>query len=594
MPLDVEEWIRWAGDNAVGLDPIPTPLEYEPEPPWMSFVPDLFDELTAGSITRDSLLSSLCHSLPDRPVSLATRFVAVSVYASLELWTRGRKKEADECAEDVQDFLYPDVARSAAQVKEDLALVVRMTGVEDCLPEWRVIRWEILNAYLISDWDRALSLYGRAEQCGLLSPAEICLLRAQFYYLRVFEEGMEEFIRASLKQEEIRYRLGSLAWQPKLYSLDDAASTDDRFGGLMLADNAFFERDDGRERPVPQRLLLSSAAQEFEKASLQQGHLPPLYAALYARCCFELGRYHEAGRLYSGVLATAPCDRKNRLRKRAMLSAAAAYRKAADNTNALEIFERASADFPGDANIDMLTAELQHESQLPGVSASLRSAVDKDSTKDTWLISELLTMAEIVRDPAFVSKTIGSCPEVFGPIDSLVAAYWPRYRTLAPAAKDKWQFGAYISITQTNTERKIREAAAFYADAVEIELREKVFAPFVASQTAIVVQPEVREGRHGKVIEHFRSTGRLSLGQMTVLLTDCQNCREPICKKLFEWVRPRFPRLLEQLDDLRLLTDVRNPGRHDAVTDPRAGRAFDCARRFLESVEPTAGRGARA
>lgn len=592
MPLDVEEWIRWAGDNAIGLDPIPAALGYEPRPPWVSFVPDLFDELDGGFTTRESLLSSLCHSLPDRPVSLATRFVAVSVYAVLELWARGKKKEAVECAEEVQDFLYPTVAGTADEVKEDLALVVRMTAVEDCPPEWRLIRWEILNAYLISDWERALNLYARAEQYGLLSPADICLFRAQFYYLRVFDEEIEEFIRASLNQREIRYRLESLAWEPRLYSLDDAASPD--VGGLMLADGAFFERDDGRERPVPQRLLLSSAAQELEKASLQQGYLPPLYAALYARCCFELGRYHEAGRLYSGVLATAPCDRKNKLRKRAMLSAAAAYRKAANNTNALEILERASADFPTEANIDMLIAELKHESQLPGVSASLRSAIDKDPTKDTWLISELLASAEIFRDPAFASKAIEAWPEVFVTVDSLVAAYWPRYRALASAAKDKWQFGAYISTRETSTERKVREAAGFYADAVEIELREKVFAPFSGSQTAIVAQPEVREGRHGRFIEHFRSTGRLSLGQMTVLLTDCQNCREPICNRLFEWVRARFPRLLQQLEDLRLLTDVRNPGRHAAVTDPRAGRALDCARRFLEAVEATARPAARA
>ncbi len=74
------------------------------------------------------------------------------------------------------------VAHIREQFSADFALLVRHLVVEDCPPNWRSIRWEILNSYVIRDWERALDLYGRAEKLGVTDPVDIQLMRGQFRF----------------------------------------------------------------------------------------------------------------------------------------------------------------------------------------------------------------------------------------------------------------------------------------------------------------------------------------------------------------------------------------------------------------------------
>jgi hypothetical protein len=48
--------------------------------------------------------------------------------------------------------------RLADAFKKDLKRLVGLLPVEKCPVDWRFIRWEILNSYLVSDWERALKV----------------------------------------------------------------------------------------------------------------------------------------------------------------------------------------------------------------------------------------------------------------------------------------------------------------------------------------------------------------------------------------------------------------------------------------------------
>ena len=85
----------------------------------------------------------------------------------------------------------------AESLRNDLALLVGALAVEQCPADWPFFRWEILNSYLIRDWERALQLYKRAEELQILETSELQVVRGQFRFLAVYftaiaptEEGL--------------------------------------------------------------------------------------------------------------------------------------------------------------------------------------------------------------------------------------------------------------------------------------------------------------------------------------------------------------------------------------------------------------------
>ena len=84
-----------------------------------------------------------------------------------------------------------------------MAYLVRLLPIEDCTDR-RTIRWEICNACVIRDWERARRLYDQLEALALLELAEIQVLRGQLNFLVVFN---------SKKPGNLDPRF----WEPKLF-----------------------------------------------------------------------------------------------------------------------------------------------------------------------------------------------------------------------------------------------------------------------------------------------------------------------------------------------------------------------------------------
>jgi len=153
------------------------------------------DDQLSGVWRRYSEQRSVLESAYARcPEDTASRFVALNFLYRLEL-----------CLQDpVLEALYEDECDG---VREDLKFFIRLAE-PDRLEDLRTIRWEIVNACAIKDYERAARLYDRIEHLGLLSDAEAHALRGQFHFLVVFLPRWE-------LQDDLLTRISDLdiSWQ---------------------------------------------------------------------------------------------------------------------------------------------------------------------------------------------------------------------------------------------------------------------------------------------------------------------------------------------------------------------------------------------
>src|SRR5271157_2845215 len=253
---EVGAWIEWARRELPRDGNIPPIFNtYEPweswwsnsgDPPWISwFYGCPFEDIDQEG---PQLLSTFEESFLADPSEVAARFVALSIYYSLahlpSVYAEGFVSEARD--------------RHA----KNLAYLTCLVPAEDC-HDWRTTRWEILNAYVISDWDRALELYNRAERLNLLPLAEIQVLRAQFRFLAAFGKATQP-------------SLDSLFWPPDVYSPGSVCSECLYLGGLTSAKRKYAFANCDNE-------MLRHAAVDLETALAQRDDLSPAYRAVLAR-----------------------------------------------------------------------------------------------------------------------------------------------------------------------------------------------------------------------------------------------------------------------------------------------------------------------
>ena len=512
------------------------------------------------------LLSTFEELLLANPSDIPARFVALSTYYAL----------AHLPSVYTEDF----VSEARDRHAKNLAYLIRLVPTEDC-HDWRTTRWEILNAYVISDWDRALELYNRAERLHLLPLAEIQVLRAQFRFLAAFGKATEP-------------SLDSLSWPPDVYS-----------PGSIYSERLFLEGLTSIKRKCAfancDNDMLRHAALDLETALPQRQDLSPAYRAVLARCLFLTRHFQDAAKEYERLETTNVLNvLKPVVPDHAVyLSAAVSYRESDEPEKAITVLEKCAANYPDAKGVYLEIAKLRaKELNLPAIAEALREEGDRNPEMDLWSKSPLIVAGEILTDTEEERATLREKPE-YEQISTLLSEYWPTFANLDSKAREEWIYGVWGThfCTIQGHMRGIhrRKAITAFAQAVEIELLSRVFKRFrehaLADQQIRALAGQAIKEKSDKLVPFAKFIEEehkpLGIGQMAYILDhSSKNPPQALFQDFGVWVQQNYPRLRSKVVVLYQIARFRNPALHNSVSIETIDSIPDWCRGVIESLSP--------
>ena len=586
----VQSWIHWSEQHLPMTGDIPKLNIEDPIPPWLE---DPTYTLDIAINQRERLLTCFMNYLIDDPLNIPARFTSLAVYYPLS----GRDpKQTEELRNfvafhigrdspvlfsDDEEKLAEDCGHQADSIIEgfnnDLACVVHQWKTEAIPKDWRVIRWEILNSYAISDWKRALKLYSIAEESNLLDIGDLQLIRGLFRYLLVFGPNFE-------------VELDSLWWEPNTLSVDSPESS------LVLLMSGLRLSQFKPELTGSNMDTLRDASNDFEKALNKRPELSPAYGPILARCYFSTRRFHDAAGIYEQALTD--CE-KDGIRRWIYESLKIIYQESHLPEKAIALLERWAAEFPEEKGLYMQVAELHAQvANLEAVPISLRKEVERNPEADRdWRITTMLALGETRDISQKLLNELKSDTAKFELITSLLEDYWPSFAGLSDKARDEWITGIYLrdsSVLQPLRSVWSGKGGHAYATAVELELNSRVFSRFRES-----VPPTAIKKLAGETIDHKdESKGllpyvrkdrpydhrSLALGEMAFLIDRCTSSQVPILQQLKIWIDGNCSGLLAQTKELYQVTQFRNKPAHGNAPDILAENISFLCRQIIDAL----------
>jgi hypothetical protein len=169
----VQSWIDWTKMHLPQSSDLPKISSREPLPPWLENFPTT---LEAVVYRRGQLLDCFFQHLTADAIDVASRFTALRLYCALAgLFSEdykcrdeimeffagekglepieiemGRAGESEEL-EEIANWSETEAFKLMKEFRNDLNLLVHHLKVEQIPAQWRLVRWEILNSYAISD-----------------------------------------------------------------------------------------------------------------------------------------------------------------------------------------------------------------------------------------------------------------------------------------------------------------------------------------------------------------------------------------------------------------------------------------------------------
>jgi hypothetical protein len=187
-------------------------------------------------------------------------------------------------------------------------------------------------------------------------------------------------------------------------------------------------------------------------------------------------------------------------------------------------------------------------------------------------------------------------PEATELVKSLNLELWPAYKSLTDPAREKWLHGCCLmyympSLEPAQKAAWYQSAAYNFALAVELEMKARVFGQFkveVRSNERLrkVANPS-SDTETRPFCEYLVSPGRVfTLGNMHWVLKNCRESQQSILREFRDWLRKRYPALLEPkgIGVLEDVVDLRNPAGHDIVNPDKTSKAPSLCLNVLETL----------
>jgi tetratricopeptide (TPR) repeat protein len=582
----LDKWILWVREHIDTSADITSVLDLVRSALDSSDGKELLLSAAPDEVPLERLESCWGDGLAQAPIDLGVR-AAVLCCA----WCRLALTEAelDEWSDPEDEAFRVDIEESCTRARRTLALLVRFLPVEDCANTWRDSQWEILNSYIIRDWDRATRLYNRAEDLRLASSGEVAVFRGQFRFLVVFGARIEENARRILKRADIRLGLDSLFWEQRIYG-SDASDEFNQLKAQLLFENGMCDSDRELILSDSDKALLLDAANDLQKAFLSIAGLPYPYRGVLAKCHYCIGHFHDAAEEYNTLLQGEGQSGQPKSSARLLASLSRSYRQAGETEHAKEILEQWGREFPDEKGIYLQLAELEAQAaNYHRIAEYLRKEIDRNPAVEAdWKLSALLALGT-TQDTSKTLSALKGMP-LWQPVYSMLQEYWPPFPTLEESAREEWACGVlFVHLSDLPERTRLRKAAEACARAVEIELRERIFRKYkVHTSERPSVKSTAEEGlrdrRSAKLCEFLVRDGKLALGEMSTILRRRGGNVEPVFRDFQNWLSNSQLRLLRNLEKLEPLLVFRSPAVHEARTETDPGEVIRSCRLIIEAL----------
>jgi len=460
LKTELDAWVQWSRVNLSASADIPviSTEDLFARAPWWEKWHTAFQLVLDR---RDEVVQYFADALAREPADIPTRFTALNLFLGFSGWP---DESNVEWAHSVFEVLQEEVDKFMKESFENLCLLVRLLKVDELPNDWPLIRWEIINSYAISDWDRALELYNRAEELGARPQAELQAMRGQFNYLRVFGRAMEA-------------PLESLIWRPGVVTGEG-----DKNGALLLILSGLRLSQYRIDVADVQRTLLLDAASDLEKALTLDPELVRIYNPVLARCWFFAGHPEVAEKFYQAALSIY--GKASPEFKRWIYESLGLIYEASNQTDKLiQTLERFANDFPAEKGLHLRIAEYRaRRGDFEGVPESLRRELDVNPEADRdWKISALVALGDIRDVSARLVSMLKERPDTWHLAATLIEEYWPALSRLTDGAREEWIAGTILWHERRDDPSHAvwrRKAIHSYANAVELELSARLFTRF--------------------------------------------------------------------------------------------------------------------
>lgn len=276
-----------------------------------------------------------------------------------------------------------------------LKYVVRLVDPE-ALGESEIIKWEIVNACAVEDWDLASRLYAHLKVAGVLREQEFRALRGELHFTAA---DWDNDGRKNCDEEPSLSR-----WYPTLEP------------DVMLVTNKILEASKpkrGRE-PLHRSLFVrySDAANDLKVAVELDATLPLLTHLMLAKASLLTEDYLRAGKEYEYVLGQGICREWGPageiVRRLVYESAAESQRSAGRPKDAMRLLQACMEEFPKCTGVWPQIAQLQIQDlnyEAAGESIRREAEINRDAQNDP-AIKVLLALAPIRAEESKLAKIV--------------------------------------------------------------------------------------------------------------------------------------------------------------------------------------------
>lgn len=529
---------------------------------------------------EDDIEEALSHS--NEALSELRGYLAVSPNDIAVRWTilafiyEVSREGEDEDDEDESDLSSWD-DKDRAPFREELGVLVALPDIAE-LSDPKRVRWEIENSCIISDFRRAETLFLRAQEVDPANAAFTCALLGEFHLLRALSAKPEDIAYSALRlappATNLAVRLAR--WS---VAVDDTSSSEDESG-------------------------LKEARYWLEKAIEGGVSLPGHHAAALARCLFVEENYRRAGALFQAALDAGGMALKgdqagfnDELNAALQLAIARSHERAGESAKAKAALEKCLEVFPkyGPAFRRLAEQSIADDADYRGAYEALVRWADAEPQldEDIW-VRTLRGLGGIKTEPAvqrMLDEFFDAHPHRLQWVASAVRSHWSVVDRLSEKARGQWLYGCWILWWRPPGFEAIDHAAAagYFSRALEIELRERIFATFVESvgdTTDLRVDIDrPRPNARGKSAWRRLLDGKGTLGEMLTELDPSRDSVLLVSTRFKEWLKERFPRLAKSFvrEEAERIKSLRNPSEHEGEqTRARAEEACALCRKYLE------------
>jgi len=530
------------------------------------------DDIEEALSHSQEALSELRGYLGASPNDIAIRWTILAF-----LYEVGREGTHDD---DENDWELPSwEEEDRAPFREELGALVSLPNVAELIDAKRV-SWEIANSCLISDFGRAETLFLRAQEVDRANAALTCALFGEFHLLRALSAKPEDIALCALRlappATKLAVRLARWA-----VAVDDGTGSEDK----------------------PR---LEEARHWFERAVNNKVSLPGQHAAAVARCYFIEQNYLRAGELFQATLDAGgmalegeQAGFNDELNAALQLAVARSHERAGESPRAKAVLEKCLEAFPkyGPAFRRLAELSITMGADYRGAyEALVRWAdVEPQLKADIW-VRTLRGLGGIKGEQAvqrMLDEFFDAHPHRLRWVESAVRSHWTALDDLSEKAKGQWLYGCWILWWRPPGFEAIDYAAAtgYFSRALEIELRERIFARFVESLgDATDLRSDLDRpalNARGKSAWHRLLEGKGTLGEMLTELDPSRDSLLLASTRLREWLKERFPRLSRGFvkEEANRIKSLRNPSEHAGEqTRARAEEACALCRKYLEYI----------